>query len=184
MLPRKSRPAVLFLAAVLVGGGLTGCSSGSLLQSCEGSEARVEELGSLGILDSRPAGAAVPRDYPEVNSGCTEDSGDVWLHADRIYAFPGTRAQVLQHYRTAAERDGWKLVTEDPAVPAAPGVPAGLCFTRGTAEDGDMKALNVFFLTPEYVEFEDQPPGPEFDSGSGYGLSATAAVDGTGWDSC
>ncbi|MFJ8663067.1 hypothetical protein [Streptomyces sp. NPDC093795] len=171
------RPFVWLVCAGLAGGGLTGCLSPSFLKSCEGSEALVEEVASLRIFDAAPAGATALRGFEEVESECVADSGDAWVAADRVYTYPGTQAQVLRHYRTVAERDGWELVPEDPSLAATTGRDVGLCFTRGG--HGDMKVLDVFFPTAEYFEYGGlTPPGPEFDSGAGYVVTVSSEVDG------
>ncbi|MFD0147876.1 hypothetical protein ACWGQ4_11065 [Streptomyces sp. NPDC055721] len=171
------RPTALLLSAVLTVGGLTGCSAvAALVADCEGSEGRVRELESLAILDSRPEGATSPSRYKDVESGCWADSGDVTVYAQRTYAFPGTQAEVLRHYRTAAGRGGWKASSK-PVPPSAPGQAEGLCFTR--TEGGKTALLSVFFLTAEDFSYEDYTPGPEFDSGAGYRLDITSDVPGT-----
>lgn len=170
-LPIRIRPTALLLSAVLGVGGLTGCSAAlDLLKDCEDTEGRVKELESLAILDSRPVGATSPVHYENVDAGCWADSGDVMVYADRTYAFPGTRAEVLRHYRTAAERDGWKAPSNP--TPPPPGKPEGLCFSR--TEGGESAQLDVYFLTAENLSFEEHEPGPELTSGSAYRLSVTS----------
>ncbi|MFB7609750.1 hypothetical protein [Streptomyces gardneri] len=170
-MPIRIRPTALLLSAVLGVGGLTGCSAAlDLLKDCEGTEGRVKELESLAILDSRPVGATSPVHYENVDAGCWADSGDVMVYADQTYAFPGTRAEVLRHYRTAAERDGWKAPSNP--TPPPPGKPEGLCFSR--TEGGESAQLDVYFLTAENLSFEEHEPGPELTSGSAYRLSVTS----------
>ncbi|MFI9743007.1 hypothetical protein [Streptomyces sp. NPDC052494] len=176
-MPIRIRPTALLLSAVLTVGGLTGCSAvAELLADCEGSEGRVRELESLAILDSRPEGATSPSRYEDVESGCWADSGDVAVYAQRTYAFPGTQPEVLRHYRTAAERDGWKA-SSTPVPPSAPGETKGRCFTR--TEDGKTALLSVYFLSAEDFSFDDYTPGPEFASGAGYRVAITSDVPGT-----
>ncbi|MFJ8808813.1 hypothetical protein [Streptomyces sp. NPDC102490] len=88
----------LLLATVLVTSALTGCTLMDLAQDCEGTDARVEEMAALDILDSRPDEATVPRGFEDVDAGCWTDSGDVMVYAERTYAFPGTRADVATQY--------------------------------------------------------------------------------------
>ncbi|QES18496.1 hypothetical protein DEJ46_04820 [Streptomyces venezuelae] len=171
-MPIRIRPTALLLSAVLAAGSLTGCSAFDLFADCEGTEERVRELESLAILGSRPVGATSPVHYENVDAGCWSDSGDVVVYADRTYAFPGTRAEVLRHYRTAAERDGWH-VPPGPAPVPPPGQAESLCFTR--AEGGEEVRLDVYFLTAENLAHEEHEPGPELTSGSAYRLSVTSA---------
>ncbi|MEU3691437.1 hypothetical protein [Streptomyces narbonensis] len=171
-MPIRIRRTALLLSAVLAAGGLTGCSAPLLFADCEGTEERVREMESLAILDSRPVGATSPVHYEDVDAGCWSDSGDVVVYADRTYAFPGTRAEVLRHYAAAAERDGWKAPPgPTPALP--PGQAEGLCFTR--TEGGEATQLDVYFLTTENLAYEEHEPGPELTSGSAYRLSVTSA---------
>ncbi|MFE1903043.1 hypothetical protein ACFW96_05150 [Streptomyces gardneri] len=174
--PIRIRPTALLLSAVLGVGGFAGCSVAlDLLKDCEGTEGRVKELESLAILDSRPVGATSLVHYENVDAGCWADSGDVVVYADRTYAFPGTREEVLRHYRTAAERDGWKAPS-DPA-PPPPGKAEGLCFTRTEGGEGESAQLDldVYFLTAEDLSYEEHEPGPELTSGSAYRMSVTSA---------
>ncbi|MBC7267998.1 MAG: hypothetical protein H5T76_04635, partial [Streptomyces sp.] len=101
----------VLLAVVCAAGVLTGCQTladAALDAGCEGTESRVAKLGSYRVLDSRPRGTVVPRGFEDLDSGCWADSGEAWLYAERTYVFPGGRAEVVRHYRRAAERDGWR----------------------------------------------------------------------------
>ncbi|MGZ3097145.1 hypothetical protein [Streptomyces sp. H72] len=98
----------LLLATALAASMLSGCSLMDLARDCEGTDARITELATLDILHSRPHEAAVARGFETVDTGCWADSGDVVVSAERIYAFPGTRAEVAAHYRAAAPREGWR----------------------------------------------------------------------------
>ncbi|MGW1716057.1 hypothetical protein [Streptomyces sp. NPDC002156] len=183
MTPRK--PTNWFvtplLTAALTTGALTGCqtlSDAVSASACEGTESRVDELKSYGVLDSLPQGAVVPQGFEDPESGCWEDSGQAWLYADRTYVFPGDgdRADVTRHYRAAAEREGWKpsLSTRRSARTDRP---TSLCFTLGEADD--TKMLDVYFLTEEILDAEETETGPEFDSGAGYRVAITATADGS-----
>ncbi|WP_369147624.1 hypothetical protein [Streptomyces sp. R44] len=179
---RPGRLARPLLSAALAAGALTGCSFLSPFTSCEGTASRVEGLESQGVLTSRPAAATVPRGFEDGTSGCIDDSGDAWLYAERTYAFPGRRAEVIQYYRTAAARDGWRLEPQ-PERPPVPEEIAGLCFTRGG--DGEAMLLTVSFMTARELAFEGYETGPEFASGSGFRIEAGSEADGarTGcWD--
>ncbi|MCX5338712.1 hypothetical protein [Streptomyces atratus] len=89
----------------------------------------MKQPASLGILDSRPPGAAVHKGFEDIESGCWDDGGDAWIYAKRTYAFPGPWAEVVQHYRAAAKGDGWKPAP-DSAQPPAPEKTTQQCFTR------------------------------------------------------
>ncbi|SEC78031.1 hypothetical protein SAMN05428939_3261 [Streptomyces sp. TLI_105] len=158
---------------VLTSGGLTGCSSLSAvmgLGSCEGSEERVEQLRSLALLDAPPEGATEVRGYEGVEAECWEDSGDAAISADHMYVHPGTPAEVIRHYRTAAARDGW---LPGPSRPAPPRVPIDLCFTRNV--NGTPTILTVWSLTPgTFGASEGHPFPPELTTGSGFLVEAMA----------
>ncbi|WP_424869728.1 hypothetical protein [Streptomyces sp. SAI-229] len=158
-----TRPALLLLSTVLAAGTLTGCALQELTRDCEGTDGRVREMAALGILDSRPAGATVARGFEEVDAGCWADSGDVSVYAGRTYAFPGTEADVVAHYRTAAVRDGW-----DPDPEAPSGEP---CFVK---ED---MTLRVVFLTAEGLAEDGHGSRPDLTTGAGYSVSADSFVD-------
>ncbi|MEU0209287.1 hypothetical protein [Streptomyces canus] len=118
----------------------------------------------------------MPRGFEDLEAGCWEDSGEAWLYAERTYVFPGDKAEVTQHYRAAAEREGWKpfqatrqSLKEDQ--------PASLCFTLGEADDATR--LDVYFLTEEILDAEDSKTGPEFSSGAGYRVAVTSTADGS-----
>ncbi|MFE7459080.1 hypothetical protein [Streptomyces sp. NPDC057554] len=176
---RTGRCAAALLTAAVAGGVLTGCQiagASSLFVSCEGTESRVAELESHAVLGSRPEGAVVPRGFEDLDSGCWEDSGEAHLYADRTYVFPGGRADVIEHYRTAAEQDGWKPSRTAPGSPGA-NRPEGLCFTLGKGRGAP--TLDVYFLTEEILKDEGHRPGPEFASGTGYRVSVGSTADGS-----
>ncbi|MEJ8644210.1 hypothetical protein WKI68_28605 [Streptomyces sp. MS1.HAVA.3] len=138
---RPGRVAVLLLSAAIVAGGLTGCSVLSPFTTCDGTEARMKELQSLPLLASPPPGATPPRHVEAVYSECADDSGDAWLSAGRLYVYPGTRQEVLDHYRKATEADGWRFTPRPPDLDEA----WGSCFTKG--RDGQVKQLTVIFVS-------------------------------------
>ncbi|MEU9298234.1 hypothetical protein [Streptomyces sp. NPDC048266] len=152
-----TRPISLLLSTALAAATLTGCALLELARDCEGTDDRVQEVASLGILDSRPDGATVARGFEEVDAGCWADSGDVVVYAGRTYAFPGTRADVAAHYRAAAVRDGW---TPDPEA-----LPGDLSFTR---ED---MTLWIVFLTAERLAEDGHGSRPDLTTGAGYSVS-------------
>jgi len=112
----------LLLPTVLAVGTLTGCTLQELAGDCEGTDDRVKETAALDIFDSRPAEATVARGFEKVDAGCWADSGDVSVYANRTYAFPGTQAEVIAHYRTEAARNGWN--------PGPDARSDGLCFAK------------------------------------------------------
>ncbi|MER6159662.1 hypothetical protein ABT147_29620 [Streptomyces sp. NPDC001868] len=173
------RCARLLLVAVVSTGALTGCETlvdAASATGCKGTESRVDELKSYGVLDSRPQGTIVPKGFEDLNAGCWEDSGEAWVYADRTYVFPGDKAEVTRHYRAAAERDGWKPSAAT-RKSAKADKPASLCFTLGKKDDST--TLDVYFLTEEILEAEETETGPEFDSGAGYRVSINSTADGS-----
>jgi hypothetical protein len=118
----------------------------------------------------------VPQGFEDLEAGCWEDSGEAWLYAERTYVFPGDKADVTQHYRAAAEREGWK---PSPATrqSSKEDQPANLCFTLGKTDDSTM--LDVYFLTEEILDAEESKAGPEFSSGAGYRVAITSTADGS-----
>ncbi|MFE9132670.1 hypothetical protein [Streptomyces sp. NPDC007355] len=152
-----TRPISLLLSTALAAATLTGCALLELARDCEGTDDRVQEVASLGILDSRPDGATVARGFEEVDAGCWADSGDVVVYAGRTYAFPGTRADVAAHYRAAAVRDGW--------IPDPEALPGDLSFTR---ED---MILWIVFLTAERLAEDGHGSRPDLTTGAGYSVS-------------
>ncbi|WP_225803721.1 hypothetical protein [Streptomyces sp. NK15101] len=179
-MPMRTRTALL-LAVVLTTGGLTGCSSLTAvmgLGSCDGSEERVERIRSIALLDAPPEGATEPRGYEGVEASCWEDSGDAAISAGHTYAFPGTPAEVIRHYRTEAARDGWR---PGPSLPSTPEVPIDLCFTRSV--DGIPTILTVYSLTPgSFGATEEHPFPPELTTGSGFHVEAMADAAGEAID--
>ncbi|MFF2778909.1 hypothetical protein ACFVU3_28930 [Streptomyces sp. NPDC058052] len=158
-----ARPVSLLLAVVLAAVTLTGCALPELARDCEGTGDRVKETAALGILDSRPDGAAVARGFEEADAGCWADSGDVVVYAGRTYTFPGAQAEVTEHYRTAAVRDGWN--------PDPEALPGDLCFTR------EGMALSIVFLTAERLAEDGHGSRPDLTSGAGYSVSVDSYVN-------
>jgi hypothetical protein len=158
---------------------LTGCQTladAASTSGCDGTERRVDELKAYGILESRPQAAIEPRGFEGLDAGCWEDSGEAQLYAERTYIVPGDKADVTQHYRAAAKREGW---TPSPATrrSAQSSRPTNLCFTRGEADNAAM--LDVYFLTKEILDAEESKAGPEFSTGAGYRVSVTSPADGS-----
>lgn len=169
-------PLALLLATALMTAGLTGCSTLSPFHTCDDTAARLKGLRSQSILTSVPEGATAPKGLESVDSRCVDDTGDAWLYAARVYAFPGSRQKVVDFYRTTAEADGWQ-VQQDPLDQGTPDTTAGLCFTRGG--DGEALLLTVQFTSAEGLKLEhDYDAGPEFDSGSGFEVEVGSETDG------
>jgi hypothetical protein len=135
---------------------LTGRTLMDLARDCEGTDARVEEMAALDILDSRPDAATVARGFEKVDADCWSDSGDVVVYAERTYAFPGTRAEVAAHYRTAAQQDGWS--------PDPDAAPDDLSFVKETM------SLQIVFLTAELLAEEGHGSRPDLSTGAGYSI--------------
>ncbi|MFE0452466.1 hypothetical protein ACFW2D_14450 [Streptomyces sp. NPDC058914] len=169
-------PVALLLATALMTAGLTGCSALSPFNTCDDTEARLKDLRSQPILNSIPQGATAPEGLDSVDSRCIDDTGDAWLYAARVYAFPGSRQKVVDFYRTTAQADGWHL-QHDPLDPNVPETMAGLCFTKGG--DGEALLLTLQFTTASDLKFEyDYDAGPEFASGSGFEIEVGSETDG------
>ncbi|MGC9501768.1 hypothetical protein [Streptomyces sp. WG7] len=147
----------LLLSTVLAVGTLTGCTLRELARGCEGTDDRVQEMATLDILASRPAEATVARGFEEADAGCWADSGDVSVYANRTYAFPGTRAEVAAHYRTAATRNGW-----NPDPDASSG---DLCFAK------EEMTLRIVFLTAEGLAEDGHGSRPDLTTGAGYSIN-------------
>lgn len=118
---------------------------------CEGTDDRMKEMAALDILNSRLDGATIARGFEEVDAGCWADSGDVVVYAGRTYAFPGTQAEVTEHYRAATVRDGWN--------PDPEALPGELCFTK---ED---MALRIVFITAERLAEDGHGSRPDLTTG-------------------
>ena len=158
-----TRPISLLLSTTLAAATLTGCALLELARDCEGTDDRVKEMAALDILNSRPDGATFARGFEEVDAGCWADSGDVVVSADRTYTFPGTRAEVAAHYRTALARDGW--------IPDPEALPGDLSFTR------DDMTLWIVFLTAESLAEAGHGSRPDLTTGVGYSVSINSYVN-------
>ncbi|MGW1726496.1 hypothetical protein ACWCQK_26625 [Streptomyces sp. NPDC002306] len=169
--------AALLLATALFATGLTGCSGLSPFNTCDDTATRVQDLRSQPILEFVPEGAIAPKSLASVYAECIDDdSGDAWLYAERIYAFPGSRQEVVDFYRVAATADGWRL-EHDPSGSNTPETTAGLCFTKGG--DGEALMLTVSFTNARLLKVRrGYEAGPEFDSGSGFEIEVGSETDG------
>ncbi|MCH0573149.1 hypothetical protein I3F60_28555 [Streptomyces sp. MUM 136J] len=167
----------LALAAVLLlpAGFLGGCSiAGS--DGCQGTADELKRLAAQPLLDAAPDGASAPANYRGVGvtTGCDDDSsGKPWLHADRLYSFPGKPGDVLAHYTRQAAADGWHA-EPDPAAGSTPTRTAGACWTK--TEKGRHLLLNVDFRTAGYS------PPPVAGTGIAYEVSIGTTSDGSNDD--
>ncbi|RZU36464.1 hypothetical protein EV284_3957 [Streptomyces sp. BK022] len=158
---RTAVPAALLLPAAL----LTGCSLADSGARCDGSGAAREDLAAQKVLSSPPAGATDPANYrgAGVSTGCDDDSpGPAWLHAGRVYAFPGTRQAVIDHYTRTAAAQGW---TSGPTPHAG-----AACWTR--IDDGRHLVLDVDF------QLDTWSPVPDPGKGIGYEVMVGSDADG------
>ncbi|MFF9375843.1 hypothetical protein ACF1BB_14985 [Streptomyces griseoluteus] len=159
---RTALPAALLQAAAL----LTGCSLVDGGASCEGSGAARKDLAAQKMLSSPPAGAADPANYrgAGVSTGCDDGSaGPAWLYAARVYAFPGTRQAVIDHYIRTAAAEGWQ---RGPAPQAG-----AACWTR--TDDGRHLVLDVGF------QLDSWSPLPDPGKGIGYEVTVGSNADGS-----
>ncbi|MFJ4005827.1 hypothetical protein ACIPWL_20590 [Streptomyces sp. NPDC090023] len=161
-LRRTALAATLVLPATL----LSGCSLVDSGRSCDGSGAPRKDLAAQKVLSSPPDGATDPLNYRGVgvSTGCDDDSpGPAWLHADRVYAFPGTRRAVVDHYARVAAAQGWR---RDPASRAD-----ATCWTR--IADGRHLVLAVDF------QLDAWSPAPDPGKGIGYEVTVGSNADGS-----
>ncbi len=165
-----NRPISLLVSTALAAATLTGCALLELARDCEGTDDRVKELVALDVLDSRPDGATIARGFEEVDAGCWADSGDVVVYAGRTYAFPGTRAEVTAHYRTALVREGW--------IPDPEASLGDLCFTK------EGMALWIVFLTAERLAEDGHGSRPDLTTGAGYSVGIDSYVGSGAEASC
>jgi hypothetical protein len=147
----------LLVSTALAVGTLTGCTLQELARDCEGTDDRVKEMAALDILDSRPAEATVARGFEKVDAGCWADSGDVSVYANRTYAFPGKRAEVAAHYRTAAARNGWN--------PDPEALSDDLCFAK------EEMTLRIVFLTAGGLAEDGHGSRPDLTTGASYAIN-------------
>ncbi|MEU8773588.1 hypothetical protein [Streptomyces sp. NPDC048606] len=145
--------AVCCAGACTVVGALTGCSARDASLSVD--------LSKDPILDAaRPGSTRVGEPY----SGCDEDDG--FAYAGRTYDHPGSRADLIAHYRAAATAHGWQ-----PDLSEATGGPH--CFTR---RQGPL----TLHLSLGFSDAYDIP-GQARSKPSEYSIELTASHDGSAW---
>lgn len=155
-------PAAFLGACTAIGG-----------DSCQGTQDELKRLAAQPLLDAAPTHATEPANYrgQGVTTDCDDDSsGKPWLHADRIYAFPGSRTDVIAHYMRAASAAGWRY-ERNPSPIAAPDTVEGACWTR--TDKGRHLLLNVDFRTDVYS------PRPQAGAGIAYEVSIGSTSDGS-----
>ncbi|MEU5100123.1 hypothetical protein [Streptomyces sp. NPDC020996] len=167
---RAGPAATLLLPAVFLGAcSVIGGDSG-----CRDTEAELKRLAAQPLLAAAPARAAAPANYRSVgvSTACDGDSpGEPWLHADRLYAFPGKPADVIAHHTEAAAAAGWQI-EHDPDPGAASVTVAGACWTK-TEKDRHL-LLDVDFNTGGWS------PAPEVGKGIAYAVSVGSTADAGG----
>lgn len=158
-------PAAFLGACAVVGG-----------DGCRGTRDELDRLTAQPLLDAAPVRASEPANYrgQSVTTACDDDSsGKPWLHADRVYAFPGSREEVIAHYTRAASAAGWRI-ERDPSPGAAPDTVEGACWTR--TDKNRHLLLDVDFRTGAYS------PRPQVGSGIAYEVSIGTTSDGSNDD--
>ncbi|WP_432019724.1 hypothetical protein [Streptomyces sp. 1222.5] len=118
-----SAPARAGLAAALLvpAAFLGGCS---LIggDGCHGTGGDLKRLAAEPALGTAPARAAEPANYrgTGVTTGCDDDSsGAPWLHADRLYAFPGGPGDVAEWSWATSRAPGSGSRGRRPRAPAS-----------------------------------------------------------------
>ncbi|MER5934208.1 hypothetical protein [Streptomyces sp. NPDC002054] len=167
----------VLLAALLVGTSLSGCSLLPQFETCEGTEPAVAELDKLPALALRPQGAVPVGGGPWAGSSCIDDTAGAWLSAQRLYAYSGTKEEVLEYYGREAPAAGWRPVHDLDMGPD--GRFAVFCF-----ESADRPSMTLAFDSPEMLhEIYGVKPDPgalrAVDARTWFSWSAEAAPDGS-----
>ncbi|MFD3538389.1 hypothetical protein ACFWUQ_02670 [Streptomyces sp. NPDC058662] len=169
----------LLLATVLAGATLSGCSFLSPFATCEGTGPEVAALDELPALDLHPPGARPLDGGAADGATCTDDSGDAWLSADRLYVYDGNAADVLAYYARELPAAGWHPVQRIGAAPE--GRTPVTCF-----ESPDRPSVIVTFESPaDLREFYLVDPGPEPTDSvprTWFHVFAEASTDGSRMD--
>ncbi|MFD5588501.1 hypothetical protein [Streptomyces sp. NPDC127063] len=174
-LPAARGRLALAAALLLPAGFLGGCSIAGG-DGCHGTADELKRLAAEPLLDAAPDGAGAPANYRGVGitTGCDDDSsGKPWLHADRLYGFPGTPGDVLAHYTRRAAADGWRA-EPNTAAGSPPASTAGACWTK--TDKGRHLLLAVDFRTDAYS------PRPQVGTGLAYEVSVGTTSDGSNDD--
>ncbi|MFC3576693.1 hypothetical protein ACFOZ0_26095 [Streptomyces yaanensis] len=171
--PSSAFTRVGLAATLLLPAAFLGACSFIGGDSCDGTAAELKRLAAQPLLDAAPAHAAEPTNYRGVgvSTACDDDSpGEPWLHADRVYAYPGKAADVIAYYTRTAAAAGWRSEPNPPD--AAPATVIGACWTK--TEQGRHLLLNVDFNTDVYS------PPPKVGNGIAYEVSVGSTADGGG----
>ncbi|MDX2545280.1 hypothetical protein ACOT81_12590 [Streptomyces sp. WI04-05B] len=164
--PSSAATRVGLAVALLVPAALlTACSALGGDDGCHDTAAELKQLAAQPLLGTAPTGAAEPANYrgTGVTTGCDDDSsGAPWLHADRLYAFPGSRDEVIAYYTKTAAAGGWQPEA-DPAPGAPPATVEGACWTR--TDKSRHLLLSVDFRTDAFS------PVPEVGTGLAYAVT-------------
>lgn len=162
----------ILAAALLLPTALLGACSAVDGDGCGNAATDLRRLAEQPLLSSAPADASVPANYRGVGvtTGCDDDSGGApWLHADRLYAFPGKPDDVISYYTHAAAEAGWHFERHpDPTAPA--GAVERACWTRN---EQDRHLLLEVDLHPKGFA-----PEPEVATGLAYSVSVGSDRDG------
>ncbi|MFI6561154.1 hypothetical protein [Streptomyces sp. NPDC050534] len=175
--PSSAGTRVILAAALLLPTAFLSACSAVGGDGCHNTAADQKRLAEQPLLSSAPAHASAPANYRGVGvtTGCDDDSsGTPWLHADRLYAFPGQPDDVLAYYNRWTAAAGWR-VEEDPAPQAPPATVEGACWTR--TERGRHLLFNLDFNPKGFS------PEPKVGTGLAYSVSVGSERDG-GKDSC
>ncbi|MFE4963655.1 hypothetical protein [Streptomyces sp. NPDC056660] len=162
---------VMLTAALLLPAAFAGACSAVGEDGCDDTGTELRRLADQPLLSSAPAGTSAPANYRGVGvtTGCDDDSsGAPWLHADRLYVFPGRSDDVIAYYTKAAAAAGWHS-EPDPARAAE------ACWTR--TERGRHLLLDVDLHPRGFA------PEPEAGTGLAYSVSVGTERDG-GEETC
>lgn len=173
-LARLGTAAALLLPAAFLGA----CSALGGGDGCHGTGAELERLAAEPVLTAAPGDATAPANYRGVGvtTGCDDDSsGEPWLHADRLYAFPGSPEQVIDHYAKTASAAGWHLET-DPGPETASDTAARTCWTR--KEKNRHLLLSIDFDTDAFSPEPEPEPGPDAGKGLFYVITVGTETEG------
>ncbi|MEU1275997.1 hypothetical protein [Streptomyces sp. NPDC005799] len=168
--PSAGTRAVLAAALLLPAAGFLGACSAVGGDGCDDTAAELTRLARQPLLASAPTRASEPAGYRGVGvtTGCDGDSaGAPWLHADRLYAFPGEPGEVIAHYASAATAAGWHR-ERDPATGAPPATVEGACWTT---TEKDRHLLLTVDLHPRGFS-----PEPETAAGRGQGFVYAVSI--------
>ncbi|AYC39579.1 hypothetical protein DWG14_03819 [Streptomyces griseorubiginosus] len=166
--PSSAGPRVLLIAALLLPIAFLGaCAALGGGDDCRGAASELRRLAEQPVLGVAPARASAPANYRGVGvtTGCDDDSGGApWLHAERLYAFPGRPEDVISFYTGAAASAGWELEEDSSATLD------GVCWTR--IEQGRHLVLDVELRPGGFS------PEPEVGAGIAYSVSVGSERDG------